>query len=96
MATTIYEKAKIELVFWKDRKADDGRSIYRLAPYCFVEVALGKNFVMPTPPNGTIIFSHDPNCGLRWDEYNDIVGMHIYEQRFGLPTQNPVQFFGTV
>lgn len=91
MATTIYDKLRIELVFWNTgAKASDGNSVLELAGFCFVKVADNKSFVMPTPTNIRIT-----ETGLK----AFITKIHVYERKAAIPQQQGkdkigCQFFG--
>ena len=93
---TIYERTRVELVFFEDgRKSVDGNKILERAPYCFVEVAVGKNFVMPYPMYDKIDYQDGSGKGTLITP--DIVKIHVFNQRF-LPfdQKTKVMFFGNV
>lgn len=91
---TIYERTRIELVFYEDgRTSIDGNKILERAPYCFAEVALGKNFIMPYPMYDKINFQTGSGKGALITP--DIVKVHVFNQRF-IPFDEKIKlhFFG--
>lgn len=99
MATTIYERFRFELIFYKDGLKDsEGHPIMNLAGFCFVEVAQDKKFIMPLPTNIRISNMQGAGCGLA---KTDIVNIHILERRTAIPqvqgsAKVGCQFFGDV
>lgn len=99
MATTIYEKLQIELVFWKDGiKTSEGVRVMQLAGFCFVKVADNKSFVMPTPINIRVSDTPGTYCG---QNNVQITGIHVYERKAAIPQQQGTdkmgcQFFGDI
>lgn len=100
MATTIYEKLQIELIFWKNGiKTPVGAKVMQLAGFCFVKVADNQSFVMPTPTNIRVSDTPGVYGGLNNVQ---ITGIHVYERKAAIPQvqQNSgkfgCQFFGDV
>ena len=95
MAVTIHERAKYEIIFQKDGK-NDGVEKWKVAPYCFVEVAVGKNFVTPAPMYNRFDRQRGSNFGAALSSF-DIVKIHFFEERmmpFGKTTK--LMSFGDV
>jgi len=96
MSVDIYERTRVELVFYESgKKSVDGNKILKRAPYCFVEVALGRNFVMPYPMYDGINFQNGSSKGVQITP--DIVKVHVFNQKF-LPfdQKTKVMYFGNV
>jgi len=96
MSVDIYERTRVELIFYESgKKSVDGNKILKRAPYCFAEVAPGKNFVMPYPMYDKMNFQNGSSKGV--SIVPDIVKVHVFNQRF-LPFGNEtkVMFFGNV
>lgn len=90
----LHDKLKVELVFFQS-KGSDGRQVFKLANFMFVEAAIGRNFIMPTPINLQISREAGKVQKSKWFE---IVGLHVYDGlNIGLPIgKTPVQYFGDV
>jgi len=96
MGVEIYERTRVEMVFYESgKKSVDGNKILKRAPYCFVEVALGKNFVMPYPMYDRLNFQNGSDRGSIITP--DIVKVHVFNQKF-LPFdgKTKVMYFGNV
>ncbi len=90
----MYDKLKVELVFFESKNSD-GLKILKPANFMFVKTDDLHNYVMPVPTSMRLSTSAGKVNKSTWLE---IVGIHIYDARqgYGIPTQNPVQYFGDV
>lgn len=94
----LYTRDRVTLVFYDDKKKDvNGGKVLEQAPFVFVEMGVGLNFVRPV--NRCRVNADGNKCD--WD----IVGIQVIDGRRGLPSQPGgltvtgtyrTQFFGDV